>query len=140
MNKQQKKRFTNLLIILALLSLATVFILYALSENINLFYSPKQIANNEAPKDRKIRVGGMVVIGSLKRINNSMKVEFDLTDNHSSLHVIFDGILPDLFREGQGVVADGLLIDNNSFKAEQILAKHDEKYMPPEVNQALQAK
>lgn len=107
--------------------------LYALQQNINLFYSPSQIAAGEAPPGRSIRVGGLVVPGSVQRAPQGLIVEFALTDNREQLQVRYEGILPDLFREGQGIVARGVLTPDGSVRAEEVLAKHDENYMPPEV-------
>lgn len=139
MNTLRKKRL--LLIVLLLVGFAAFIslALMALKENINLFYGVTQIYNGEAPKDKQIRAGGMVEKGSLVRQSDSLAVEFKITDFQHELTVVYKGILPDLFREGQGVVAIGKLKDN-VFYADQILAKHDEKYMPPEVAGSLKAK
>lgn len=115
------------------LGLATALVLYALRQNISLFYSPSQVATGKAPINHAIRVGGMVVPGSILRHSNDLMVRFKITDYQHTLDVVYRGILPDLFREGQGVVAHGYLLDNTHFKASEVLAKHDEKYMPPEV-------
>ncbi|NRA15647.1 MAG: cytochrome c maturation protein CcmE [Oceanospirillaceae bacterium] len=114
--------------------------LYALDKGvgISIFYSPQQIAAGEAPTDKRIRAGGMVQKGSVKRDQSSLKVEFVLTDYKQNLNVIYEGILPDLFREGQGIVAQGQLDSEGVFRAVEVLAKHDEKYMPPEVAEALE--
>lgn len=139
MNTLRKKRL--LLIVLLLVGFAAFIslALMALKENINLFYGVTQIYNGEAPKDKQIRAGGMVEKGSLVRQSDSLTVEFKITDFQHELTVVYKGILPDLFREGQGVVAIGKLKDN-VFYADQILAKHDEKYIPPEVAGSLKAK
>lgn len=139
LNKLRKKKL--LLIIVLLLGIGTFvsLALMALKENINLFYGVTQIYNGEAPKEKQIRAGGMVVKGSLVRQPDSLTVQFKITDFQHELTVIYKGILPDLFREGQGVVAIGKLKDN-LFYADQILAKHDEKYMPPEVAGSLKNK
>ena len=113
-------------------------ITYALRQNINLFYDPTQIASGEAPLDARIRAGGMVEEGSVIRDPNSLKVEFRITDFNRSVPVEYTGILPDLFAEGQGVVAMGRLTPEGRFVADQVLAKHDENYMPPEVAEALE--
>ncbi|EPJ51004.1 MAG: ccmE/CycJ protein [Osedax symbiont Rs2] len=114
--------------------------LYAIDKGvgISVFYSPQQIADGEAPAATRIRAGGMVQQGSVKRDPNSLQVEFVLTDFKQNLTVIYKGILPDLFREGQGVVAQGQLDKQGVFQAVEVLAKHDEKYMPPEVADALE--
>lgn len=108
--------------------------LRALNQNINLFYSPQQIVDGDAPIGQMIRAGGMVVNGSVKHASHGLKVSFVISDlKHAQVPVVYTGILPDLFREGQGVVARGELNKNGVFVAQQVLAKHDEKYMPPEV-------
>lgn len=112
--------------------------MYLLSENINLFYNPTQIAGGEVPQGAKIRAGGMVREGSVVRQEDDLTVLFVLTDYQSEVSVQYTGILPDLFREGQGIVALGRLNDQNVLIADEVLAKHDEKYMPPEVAEALE--
>ena len=116
----------------------------AFSENLLYFYTPSDIMTGKAPKDKSFRVGGLVEDGSVER--NGMLVKFSVTDNLESIEVSYEGILPDLFREGQGVVASGSLIIKcvrwtciNTFNATQVLAKHDENYMPPEVAAALES-
>lgn len=109
----------------------------ALQENINLFFSPTQILAGEAPLDHTIRIGGMVRTGSVKRSNHNLDVTFDVTDTAKNLHVIYTGILPDLFREGQGIVAQGKIRADGTFIASEVLAKHDENYMPPEAAEAI---
>jgi cytochrome c-type biogenesis protein CcmE len=120
-------------------SIAAGLVFWALSSNMNFFYAPAQIANGEAPQGRTIRVGGLVVPGSVKRSDSGLEVEFLVTDNKSTLPVRYIGILPDLFAEGQGIVALGQMEGAQAFRAEQVLAKHDENYMPPEVHDALKA-
>ncbi len=117
-------------------TIATGLALLALRENINLFFSPSQIVEGIAPSNTTIRLGGMVVSGSIKRGDN-LGVTFVLTDLAEQVTVAYEGILPDLFREGQGIVTQGKLDSTGRFLAEQVLAKHDETYMPPEVNDAL---
>ena len=114
------------------LASATALVLYALRQNINLFYTPQKLLANNLPYGTRVRVGGMVRNGSLSYSDN-LNVKFIITDYAQDLEIIYNGILPDLFREGQGVVALGVLGKDHVFKAEQILAKHDEKYMPPEL-------
>ena len=111
--------------------------LLALQENINLFFSTSQVAAGEAPVGSPFRLGGMVVDGSVSRVDQSLEIRFDLTDTANTVTVAYTGILPDLFREGQGIVAQGSVNDNGLFTATQVLAKHDETYMPPEVIDAL---
>ena len=117
-------------------TIATGLALLALRENINLFFSPSQIVDGTAPSNTTIRLGGMVVSGSIPRGDN-LGVTFVLTDLAEQVTVAYEGILPDLFREGQGIVTQGKLDSTGRFLAEQVLAKHDETYMPPEVNDAL---
>tara|TARA_B100000809_G_C14726576_1_gene383361 strand:+ start:59 stop:448 length:390 start_codon:yes stop_codon:yes gene_type:complete len=117
-------------------TIATGLALLALRENINLFFSPSQIVEGTAPSNTTIRLGGMVVAGSVQRGAN-LGVTFVLTDLAEQVTVTYEGILPDLFREGQGIVTQGKLDSTGRFVAEQVLAKHNETYMPPEVNDAL---
>ncbi|RUR39372.1 cytochrome c maturation protein CcmE [Vreelandella populi] len=135
------KRRQKLLIILGCLMLTALAVgltLYALRANINLFFSPVQIAQGDAPVERTIRAGGMVKEGSVIRDPQSLDVEFQITDYVDELGVAYSGILPDLFREGQGVVVIGKLQNDGRFVADKVLARHDENYMPPEVAQALE--
>ncbi|WP_458524781.1 cytochrome c maturation protein CcmE [Onishia taeanensis] len=136
------KRKQKLFIILGLTTLAAVAIgltLYALRSNINLFFSPVQIAAGEAPVDRTLRAGGMVKEDSVARDAESLDVTFVITDFVEELEVRYSGILPDLFREGQGVVVIGRLDGEGHLMASDVLAKHDENYMPREVADALEA-
>jgi cytochrome c-type biogenesis protein CcmE len=116
---------------------ATALALTAIGENMLYFYSPSQISAGEAPRAHDVRVGGLVVEGSIERPGTGLEVRFDLTDNAATMAVSYTGILPDLFREGQGIVALGQLRDDGVFEAHEVLAKHDENYMPPEVAEAL---
>ena len=113
-------------------------VLTAIGENMLYFYSPTQIVAGEAPRSHDVRVGGLVVAGSVARADNGLDVRFDLTDTSASVPVAYSGILPDLFREGQGIVALGRIDGNGVFHAREVLAKHDENYMPPEVAAALE--
>jgi len=134
------KRRSKLLLIIGLLfgaGIIVALVLYALSQNINLFFSPSDMAQGKAPLEQRIRAGGMVREGSLVRAKNSLKVTFVITDFVKNVNVSYEGILPDLFREGQGIVAQGKLNNAGVFVADEVLAKHDENYMPPEVIQAL---
>jgi len=115
---------------------AAALTLTALQENINLFFSPTEVAEGKAPDGATFRLGGMVVDGSVKRSATDLNVSFDLTDTAQVVTVKYAGILPDLFREGQGIVTTGS-IENGVFVAREVLAKHDENYMPPEVSDAL---
>lgn len=138
MHPIRKKRLTIVLFLLVGLSVAVGLTTYALRQNINLFYDPSQISAGEAPVDVRIRAGGMVEEGSVVRDSESLKVEFMVTDYSASVPVEYVGILPDLFAEGQGIVAMGRLNNEGRFVADQVLAKHDENYMPPEVAGALE--
>lgn len=138
MNPIRKKRLYIVLAILAGVGIAVALALSALQQNINLFYTPTQIAQGEAPQDTRIRAGGMVAEKSLKRTGDSLDVEFVVTDFTHNVTIRYRGILPDLFREGQGIVALGKLNAQGELIADEVLAKHDEKYMPPEVTKALQ--
>ena len=135
--KPRKQRMIFVAVIFGGVVLATVLILLSLGENMMYFYSPSQVRKGDAPKNAIIRVGGLVVDGSVKRNPDNLKVQFDVTDTVDTITVYYDGILPDLFREGQGIVAIGRLEADYAVKAEKVLAKHDEKYMPPEVADAL---
>ncbi|WP_437884289.1 cytochrome c maturation protein CcmE [Pseudomonas sp. LRF_L74] len=137
MNAVRKKRLYIVLAIVAGAGIAVALALSALQQNINLFYTPTQIASGDAPKDTRIRAGGMVEKGSLKRSGDSLDVEFVVTDFAQRVTIRYRGILPDLFREGQGIVALGKLDANGALIADEVLAKHDENYMPPEVTKAL---
>jgi cytochrome c-type biogenesis protein CcmE len=116
---------------------AAALVLTALNENMSLFFSPTQVAAGEAPRDFAFRVGGLVEEGSVQRSAADLTVRFALSDGAHAVPVSYTGILPDLFREGQGIVARGRLQADGSFLAEEVLAKHDENYMPPEVHEAL---
>nr|WP_239481996.1 cytochrome c maturation protein CcmE [Pseudomonas insulae] len=133
----RKKRLIIILGILAGFGVAVALALSALQQNINLFYTPTQIANGEVPHDTRIRAGGMVKKGSLERSPDSLVVRFVVTDFAKDVTIQYQGILPDLFREGQGIVALGKLDAEGVLIADEVLAKHDEKYMPPEVTKAL---
>ena len=133
----RQKRLWAVVLVLAGMGIATALILTAFNKNLMYFYSPSQIAAGEAPTERPFRVGGLVVKGSVKRAPNSLVVHFTLTDTIKNVDVSYDGILPDLFREGQGIVANGKLGGDGVFVAAEVLAKHDENYMPPEVAAAL---
>ena len=135
----RKKRILMVFAILVGISISVILILTAFEKNLMYFYSPTEIINGDAPKARSFRIGGLVVTDSVIRNSDDLKVSFILTDTINEVKVIYEGILPDLFREGQGIVANGKLQSDNIFIAEQVLAKHDENYMPPEVAEALEA-
>jgi cytochrome c-type biogenesis protein CcmE len=130
--KTRHKRMAFILVGLAGLAVAAGLVLNALNSNLALYISPTDVMAGNAPKDKAFRLGGMVVEGSLKRQNDGLTVHFDVTDNVKTIPVAFVGILPDLFKEGTGMVAQGKMIDG-MFKATEVLAKHDENYMSPEV-------
>ncbi len=134
--KARHKRFALIIGALAVIGTAAALVLNAFEENLVFFFTPTQVAAGEAPKNRAFRIGGMVKDGSVQR--DGVQVRFIVTDMAHDVPVTYTGILPDLFREGKGVVAQGKLEDNGSlFKASEVLAKHDENYMPPEAQQAL---
>jgi len=137
MNAVRKRKLMMVLFIIAILSLVIGLVLYALRQNISLFYTPTQIAAGEAPLQHSIRAGGMVEKGSIVRAQQGLEVHFNITDFGKTIQVTYTGILPDLFREGQGIVAEGVVIDKQHFRATQVLAKHDANYMPPEVKASL---
>jgi cytochrome c-type biogenesis protein CcmE len=132
--KKRHKRIAIVVAVVAVVGVAATLVLQAFQSNLVFFYSPSQIFTQEAPVGRTFRLGGLVVAGSVKR--DGVKVNFEVTDTAQSVPVRFAGILPDLFKEGKGVVAQGQLV-NGIFEAKEVLAKHDENYMPPEAAEAL---
>ena len=140
MHPQRKKRLLGVLIIVAGVGLATAITAWSLRQNINAFHTPSDTAISEIPVGRTFRLGGLVEPGSVRRGSDGLQVEFAVTDGDGIMRVAFDGILPDLFREGQGIIARGALDEHNVFVATEVLAKHDENYMPPEVAEALAEK
>ena len=138
MNKRSRRKVLIFAIVFGV-SIATVLALTAFEENLLYFYSPTDVKAGKAPDSHAFRVGGLVVDGSVMREPDSLKVQFDVTDNEETMTVEYTGILPDLFREGQGIVAMGSMNDSGMFVADEVLAKHDENYMPPEVAEALKA-
>ena len=120
------------------LAIATALTLTAFEENMMFFIDISEVAAGNAPDDRNFRVGGLVVAGSVEREPGSLDVKFTLTDTQETLDVHYAGVLPDLFREGQGIIAHGRLDGSGGFRADTVLAKHDEEYMPPEVAESLQ--
>ena len=137
MTPKRKQRLVFVSILVAGVAIAATLAFLAIGENMLYFFSPAQVRAGETPEGRKIRVGGLVVDGSVHRPADGLTISFDLTDNVDSVTVHYAGILPDLFREGQGIVAIGTLDSTGVFQAEDVLAKHDENYMPPEVAEAL---
>lgn len=142
MNPRRKKRLGLVLALVVGLGATVGLMLYALSQNMDLFYTPTEIVNGKANGEKpevgqRLRIGGMVVEGSVSRDNQSLKVSFDVADVGPAVTVVYEGILPDLFREGQGIVAQGVLTDATTVEAFEVLAKHDEEYMPPEIAEAM---
>ncbi len=137
MNPVRKKRMILIGMMVAGVAVAVGFALNAFNQNLMFFYPPSEVLAGAAPKDHPFRIGGLVSNGSVKRIGDGLTVRFDVTDQVKSVAVEYTGILPDLFREGQGIVAHGKLRDDGTFVADEVLAKHDENYMPPEVADSL---
>jgi len=137
MSPKQKQRFIIVAVLVIGLGTGVALVLKALNKNINLFYTPTQVAAGEVPPNDHFRVGGLVIPGSVEKAKGELKVAFKLTDTAHEVQLEYTGILPDLFREGQGIVAEGKLNQAGVFVADQVLAKHDENYMPPEVDHAL---
>lgn len=135
--KPRHKRFAFIGLGLLVLGVATVLILNAFQSNLVFFFTPSQVANGEVPQGRSFRIGGMVEDGSLVRENDGLTVRFIVTDTAKRVPVTYKGILPDLFKEGKGAVAQGKLNADGTFVASEVLAKHDENYMPPEAAEAL---
>lgn len=134
--KQRHKRIALIAGGVAALGITTALVLGAFQKNLVFFYTPTQVASNEAPQGRTFRIGGMVVPGSVKRQGDGLTVNFIVTDTAKNIDVAYRGVLPDLFKEGKGVVAQGRL-ESGVFRASEVLAKHDENYMPPEAAHAL---
>jgi cytochrome c-type biogenesis protein CcmE len=134
----RQKRLSFIVAGVALVAVAVGLVLYALKNNVSLYFTPTQVYNKEAPQGRSFRIGGLVEVGSLQRQTDGLTVHFSITDTTKTMPVVYKGILPDLFKEGKGVVAQGKLEGDNVFHAEEVLAKHDENYMPPEAKDALE--
>ena len=135
--KLRQKRLVYILVALAAVGLAVGLVLNALKDNVSLYFTPTQVYNKEAPQERSFRIGGLVEAGILKREGDGLTVHFVITDLKKSLPVVYKGILPDLFKEGKGVVAEGKMEADGVMHASEVLAKHDENYMPPEAVDAL---
>ncbi len=138
MRPKQRNRLILAIVIVLFVAVSAALALTALNKNINLFYSPTMIVHGEAPHDRVIRAGGMVSEGSVQRDPDSLQITFKLNDKVNEITVKYTGILPDLFREGQGIIVQGKLAPDGTIMATEVLAKHDENYMPPEVEHALE--
>lgn len=139
MTPTRKKRLTVVALIMVGVGTAAAVAFTALNDNMLYFVSPTDVHANAAPADKRIRLGGLVAAGSVERADESLAVKFVVTDGRHDVPVSFSGILPDLFREGQGVIAHGHLDDQGLFHADEVLARHDETYMPPEVMKSLEA-
>jgi len=135
--KARHRRFAWIGAGLAALAVAVALVLNAFQSNLVFFFTPSQVVAKEAPQSRPFRIGGLVESGSLKRDPNSLTVQFRVTDTAQTIPVTYTGLLPDLFKEGKGVVAQGSLGPDGAFHATEVLAKHDENYMPPEAAQAI---
>lgn len=142
MNPRRKKRLGIVLAIFIGISATIGLMLYALNQNMDLFYTPTELVNGKPDGTKpevgqRLRIGGMVTVGSVKRDSESLRVSFELRDVGPTVTIVYDGILPDLFREGQGIVAQGVLKDATTVEAFEVLAKHDEEYMPSEIAEAM---
>jgi cytochrome c-type biogenesis protein CcmE len=135
--KPRHKRFALIAAGVAALGIAAYLVLGAFEKNLVFFFTPSQVAANEAPRERTFRIGGMVETGSVKRQPDGVSVQFKVTDTAQTMPVVYKGVLPDLFREGKGVVAQGRIGADGVFVASEVLAKHDENYMPPEAAEAV---
>ncbi len=135
--KARHRRFAWIGAGVAVLGIAVALVLNAFQSNLVFFFTPTQVATKEAPQGRPFRIGGLVEEGSLKRIPNTVEVAFVVTDTAQKVPVVYSGLLPDLFKEGKGVVAQGSLGPDGTFHATEVLAKHDENYMPPEAAAAV---
>ena len=136
--KPRHRKLALIVLVVAALGVAVALVLNAFNSNLVFFFSPTQVANGEAPTSRAFRIGGLVEVGSVKREADGLTTRFVVTDTAKSLPVTYTGILPDLFKEGKGVVAEGRLGPDGLFAATQVLAKHDENYMPPEAASAIE--
>jgi cytochrome c-type biogenesis protein CcmE len=136
--KPRHKKLTIIIASVAALGLSATLVLDAFQSNLVFFFSPTQVAANEAPQGKSFRIGGLVEEGSVKRQSDGVTVNFIVTDTAKVIPVVYTGILPDLFKEGKGVVAQGKLSSDGIFRADEVLAKHDENYMPPEAAAALE--
>ncbi|MDP3559873.1 MAG: cytochrome c maturation protein CcmE [Legionellaceae bacterium] len=139
MHVLRKRRLSIILLCMGVLAVVVALVMYALRQNISLFYTPSALLKTSLPTDQMLRLGGMVEKGSLQKKAQSLDITFKVTDFQHALLVHYHGILPDLFREGQGVVVSGYSLADHSFQATEVLAKHDANYMPPQVRDALVA-
>lgn len=137
MHPIRRQRLFLVLFIVVFSSIAVLLITYALRENINFFYPPSKLVSGDAPVNRNIRAGGCVVYGSVERSKTNLDTTFSITDGASDIKVFYSGILPDLFAEGEAAVVNGQLAEDGVFRATEVMAKHDENYVPPEVAEAM---
>ena len=137
MKPARKKRLFFIIFLISGVTVAAGFAMYAFNQNLMFYFSPTDVKQGKAPINKIFRMGGMVVDGTFKKEQKSLKVHFDITDYDKTVSVEYTGILPDLFREGQGIISRGKLNAQGVFVAEEVLAKHDENYMPPEVAESL---
>ena len=135
--KARHRRFMWIALGLLVIGVAVTLVLRAFNSNLVFFFTPTEVAENKAPMDRTFRIGGLVTAGSVKRQPDGLTVTFEVTDTAKTIPVTYTGILPDLFKEGKGVVAQGKIGQDGMFRAAEVLAKHDENYMPPEAAEAL---
>ena len=140
MKPARKKRLFAIIFLVVGVAVAAGFAMYAFNQNLMFYFSPTEVKQGKAPIGKIFRMGGMVVEGTFKKEPKTLKVHFDLTDYGKTVSVEYEGILPDLFREGQGIISSGKLNEQGVFVAEEVLAKHDENYMPPEVAESLKLK
>jgi len=134
---RKQRRLSVVLLGLLILGAAAALVLSAFEDSIVFFYSPTDLATKDVPRDKRLRIGGLVEKGSVKRDGDGVTVRFAVTDTANTIQVVYRGVLPDLFREGQGIVAEGRFEGAGGFRADEVLAKHDENYMPPEVAESL---
>ena len=139
MRTRRRNRLFMVVFLVVGIGITVAFTLNAFKQNILFFFTPSQVVAGEAPVGHPFRIGGLVAENSVKRIQDSLEIRFDVTDTVNTVQVIYEGILPDLFREGQGIVTKGTLDQTGVFVASEVLAKHDENYMPPEAEHALKA-
>lgn len=140
MHPLRRRRITVILLAISVFCVISFLVMYALRQNINLFFTPSDVTSQKINHDKLIRLGGLVVPGSVQRNAKNLVVNFQITDNENQVTVIYEGVLPDLFREGQSIVTQGYIQEDNKFKAIEVLAKHDENYVPKELKEALSKK
>lgn len=137
MHPIRRRRITVILLAISVFSIISFLVMYALRQNINLFFTPSDVALQKIKHNKLIRLGGLVVPGSVQRNSKDLLVNFQITDNKNQVTVVYTGVLPDLFREGQSIVTQGYIQKDNKFQAIEVLAKHDENYVPKEIKEAL---